>query len=254
MLSGRNDDAMIDRAFQCGVSDYFLKSLQWTLLSERLLHLVSAAKAQAALADSRLQLDRVKDMASGGAGKRSQHARADPSRPAHRACQPHRLPAARRRGAAPAAPARALRGDPAGQRGPLQAPERFPGAEGGRPGAGRGRPAPAACLSQPRPRAGRRRRAGRCGPPPGPHHRAACGRRIRADVPEPAVAVGRREDRRYRLRSSEAAGFLRRPGDAAALFDRHGGVSGARPQHRGACSPRRTSRSASASARAATPP
>ena len=64
MLSGRNDDAMIDRAFQCGVSDYFLKSLQWTLLSERLLHLVSAAKAQAALADSRLQLDRVKDMAT----------------------------------------------------------------------------------------------------------------------------------------------------------------------------------------------
>ena len=64
MLSGRNDDAMIDRAFQCGVSDYFLKSLQWTLLSERLLHLVSAAKAQAALADSRIQLDRVKDMAS----------------------------------------------------------------------------------------------------------------------------------------------------------------------------------------------
>ena len=55
---------MIDRAFQCGVSDYFLKSLQWTLLSERLLHLVSAAKAQAALADSRIQLDRVKDMAS----------------------------------------------------------------------------------------------------------------------------------------------------------------------------------------------
>ena len=64
MLSGRNDESMIDRAFQCGVSDYFLKSLQWTLLSERLLHLVSAAKAQAALADSRLQLDRVKDMAS----------------------------------------------------------------------------------------------------------------------------------------------------------------------------------------------
>src|SRR5690606_32771096 len=64
MLSGRNDDAMIDRAFQCGVSDYFLKSLQWTLLSERLLHLVSAAKAQAALADSREQLDRVRDMAS----------------------------------------------------------------------------------------------------------------------------------------------------------------------------------------------
>jgi predicted signal transduction protein with EAL and GGDEF domain len=64
MLSGRNDDAMIDRAFQCGASDYFLKSLQWTLLSERLLHLVRAAKAQAALADSQLQLDRVKDMAS----------------------------------------------------------------------------------------------------------------------------------------------------------------------------------------------
>jgi PleD family two-component response regulator len=64
MLSGRNDDAMIDRAFQCGVSDYFLKSLQWTLLSERLLHLASGAKAQVALADSRLQLDRVKDMAS----------------------------------------------------------------------------------------------------------------------------------------------------------------------------------------------
>ncbi len=64
MLSGRNDDTMIDRAFQCGVSDYFLKSLRWTLMSERLLHLVSAAKAQTALADSRLQLDRIKDMAT----------------------------------------------------------------------------------------------------------------------------------------------------------------------------------------------
>ncbi|MGE0800028.1 MAG: putative bifunctional diguanylate cyclase/phosphodiesterase [Lautropia sp.] len=64
MLSSRDDDDMIDRAFQAGVSDFFLKSLQWTLLSERLLHLVSAAKAQAALADSQKQLDRVKDMAS----------------------------------------------------------------------------------------------------------------------------------------------------------------------------------------------
>ncbi len=64
MLSSRDDDALIDRAFQSGVSDFFPKSHQWTLLSERLLHLVREAKAQAALDDSRQQLDRVKDMAS----------------------------------------------------------------------------------------------------------------------------------------------------------------------------------------------
>ena len=64
MLSGRDDEALIDRSFQAGVSDFCVKSLQWTLLAERLLHLARAAKAQAALADSREQLDRVKDMAN----------------------------------------------------------------------------------------------------------------------------------------------------------------------------------------------
>lgn len=63
MLSGRDDDALIDRAFQAGVSDFCVKSLQWTLLSERLLHLVRAAKAHAALADRQIQLDRAKNMA-----------------------------------------------------------------------------------------------------------------------------------------------------------------------------------------------
>ncbi|MGE0310986.1 MAG: putative bifunctional diguanylate cyclase/phosphodiesterase [Lautropia sp.] len=63
MLSGRDDDSLIDRAFQVGVNDFCVKSLQWTLLAERLLHLARAAKAQAALADSREQLDRVRDMA-----------------------------------------------------------------------------------------------------------------------------------------------------------------------------------------------
>ncbi len=48
LMSARDDESLIERAFEVGVSDVSLKSLQWTLLSERLLHLVRSARAQAA--------------------------------------------------------------------------------------------------------------------------------------------------------------------------------------------------------------
>ena len=48
LMSARDDESLIERAFDAGVSDVSLKSLQWTLLSERLLHLVRSARAQAA--------------------------------------------------------------------------------------------------------------------------------------------------------------------------------------------------------------
>lgn len=48
LMSARDDESLIERAFEVGVSDVSLKSLQWTLLSERLLHLVRSARSQAA--------------------------------------------------------------------------------------------------------------------------------------------------------------------------------------------------------------
>jgi len=47
LMSARDDERLIESAFEVGVSDVSLKSLQWTLLSERLLHLVRSARAQA---------------------------------------------------------------------------------------------------------------------------------------------------------------------------------------------------------------
>ncbi len=63
VLSGRDDEGSIERAFAAGASDYFVKSLQWKLLAERLSQLVGAAQMRTELASSQRRLDRAKGLA-----------------------------------------------------------------------------------------------------------------------------------------------------------------------------------------------
>lgn len=48
VLSSHDDEVGIGKALAAGASDYFRKSLQWTLLAERLLHVINLAKSQPA--------------------------------------------------------------------------------------------------------------------------------------------------------------------------------------------------------------
>jgi diguanylate cyclase (GGDEF)-like protein len=64
VLSGRDDEASIERAFAAGASDYFVKSLQWKLLAERLSQLASSAQLRDELASSQRQLERAKGLAA----------------------------------------------------------------------------------------------------------------------------------------------------------------------------------------------
>ncbi|HYF57618.1 MAG TPA: EAL domain-containing protein, partial [Burkholderiaceae bacterium] len=63
VLSGRDDETSIERAFEAGAADYFVKSLQWKLLAERLAQLVGAAQMRTELASSQRRLDRAKGLA-----------------------------------------------------------------------------------------------------------------------------------------------------------------------------------------------
>jgi diguanylate cyclase (GGDEF)-like protein len=63
VLSGRDDEVSIERAFAAGAADYFVKSLQWKLLAERLSQLVGAAQMRTELASSQRRLDRAKGLA-----------------------------------------------------------------------------------------------------------------------------------------------------------------------------------------------
>jgi len=63
MLSGRDDEPSIEQAFAAGAADYFVKSLQWKLLAERLSQLVGAAQMRTELASSQRRLDRAKGLA-----------------------------------------------------------------------------------------------------------------------------------------------------------------------------------------------
>ena len=63
VLSGRDDEGSIERAFAAGAADYFVKSLQWKLLAERLSQLVGAAQMRTELASSQRRLDRAKGLA-----------------------------------------------------------------------------------------------------------------------------------------------------------------------------------------------
>ena len=80
LMSARDDESLIERAFEVGVSDVSLKSLQWTLLSERLLHLVRSARAQAVHAGSEpVASERVVDEALASLSRSLVEAARDPN-------------------------------------------------------------------------------------------------------------------------------------------------------------------------------
>lgn len=80
LMSARDDESLIERAFEVGVSDVSLKSLQWTLLSERLLHLVRSARAQAVNAGSEpVASERVVDEALASLSRSLVEAARDPN-------------------------------------------------------------------------------------------------------------------------------------------------------------------------------
>jgi PleD family two-component response regulator len=64
VLSGQDDEASIERAFEAGASDFFVKSLQWKLLAQRLSQLVATARLRSEIVSSRRRLDRAKGLAA----------------------------------------------------------------------------------------------------------------------------------------------------------------------------------------------
>jgi diguanylate cyclase (GGDEF)-like protein len=63
MLADSDDDRVIERAFEAGASDFFVKSLQWQLLAGRLRGLVDASRMRDELASRQRRLDRVQGLA-----------------------------------------------------------------------------------------------------------------------------------------------------------------------------------------------
>ncbi len=63
MLTGLDDDASIQRAFDAGATDFFVKSSSWTLLAQRLRYLLRAAINRIDLEQSRARLARAQELA-----------------------------------------------------------------------------------------------------------------------------------------------------------------------------------------------
>ncbi|MFM2342615.1 MAG: hypothetical protein RLZZ592_2268 [Pseudomonadota bacterium] len=66
MLTGLEDEDSIERAFEVGATDFFIKSSQWALLAARLHYLLRAARVQTALRRSQSRLSRAQDLARMG--------------------------------------------------------------------------------------------------------------------------------------------------------------------------------------------
>jgi predicted signal transduction protein with EAL and GGDEF domain/DNA-binding response OmpR family regulator len=66
MLTGLDDDASIERAYDAGANDFFVKSTQWSLLIGRVRNLLRAARVQHELMCSRAKLARAQDLARMG--------------------------------------------------------------------------------------------------------------------------------------------------------------------------------------------
>jgi predicted signal transduction protein with EAL and GGDEF domain/CheY-like chemotaxis protein len=66
MLTGLDDDASIQRAFQVGATDFFVKSNQWSLLVQRLHYMLRAARTNRELARNKANLARAQDLARMG--------------------------------------------------------------------------------------------------------------------------------------------------------------------------------------------
>ena len=66
MLTGLDDDASIQRAYEAGASDFFVKSAQWTLLAGRLRYLLRSSRNRIELEQSKSRLARAQDIARMG--------------------------------------------------------------------------------------------------------------------------------------------------------------------------------------------
>jgi PAS domain S-box-containing protein len=66
MLTGLDDDASINRAYEAGATDFFVKSHQWNLLAGRLRYLLRASRTRLELERSKTKLARAQDLARMG--------------------------------------------------------------------------------------------------------------------------------------------------------------------------------------------
>ncbi|MEO3693464.1 GGDEF/EAL domain-containing response regulator [Roseateles paludis] len=66
MLTGLDDEASITRAYQVGATDFFVKSMQWSLLAGRLRYLMRSARTRQELERSKAKLARAQDLARMG--------------------------------------------------------------------------------------------------------------------------------------------------------------------------------------------
>ena len=66
MLTGLDDDASVQRAFQAGATDFFVRSNQWQLLAQRLHYMLRAARTNRELERSKSNLARAQDLARMG--------------------------------------------------------------------------------------------------------------------------------------------------------------------------------------------
>lgn len=66
MLTGLDDDASIERAYEAGATDFFVKSHQWSLLAGRLRYLLRTARMNLELERSRAKLAKAQALARMG--------------------------------------------------------------------------------------------------------------------------------------------------------------------------------------------
>ncbi|WP_374436473.1 putative bifunctional diguanylate cyclase/phosphodiesterase [Inhella sp.] len=66
MLTGLDDEASIERAYEVGATDFFVKSRQWSLLVGRLRYLLRSARTRQELERSKARLARAQDLARMG--------------------------------------------------------------------------------------------------------------------------------------------------------------------------------------------
>ena len=66
MLTGLDDDTSINRAYQVGATDFFVKATQWSLLAGRLRYLLRSSRTRLELERSKAKLARAQDLARMG--------------------------------------------------------------------------------------------------------------------------------------------------------------------------------------------
>jgi predicted signal transduction protein with EAL and GGDEF domain/CheY-like chemotaxis protein len=80
MLTGLDDDASINRAYEAGATDFFVKATQWSLLAGRLRYLLRASRTRLELERNRAKLARAQDLARMGSVEWWREDRGGPAR------------------------------------------------------------------------------------------------------------------------------------------------------------------------------